>query len=105
MCSSDLAPPDATMIDIGVASPNAQGQAMIRTATAAIRPWARRGSGPQIPHTPKAMSAISRQAGTKQHAAWSARRWIGARDRLEQKRSGEGTSVTVRGENGGRRNI
>ena len=33
------------MIDIGVASPSAQGQAMISTATAASRAWANRGSG------------------------------------------------------------
>jgi hypothetical protein len=30
--------PVATMIDIGVARPSAQGQAMISTATALIRP-------------------------------------------------------------------
>ena len=38
--------PTATMIDIGVASPRAQGQAMIRTATALTSAWARRGCGP-----------------------------------------------------------
>ncbi len=42
-----LAPrPTPTMMDIGVARPSAQGQAMIRTATAAMRPCANRGSGP-----------------------------------------------------------
>jgi hypothetical protein len=30
--------PEATMIDIGVARPRAQGQAMMRTETAAMRP-------------------------------------------------------------------
>ncbi len=34
----DAPRPLATMIDIGVASPSAQGQAMISTATALIRP-------------------------------------------------------------------
>ena len=38
--------PLATMIDIGVASPSAHGHAMISTATALTRAWARRGSGP-----------------------------------------------------------
>ena len=38
--------PVATMIDIGVASPSAHGQAMISTATALTSACARRGSGP-----------------------------------------------------------
>ena len=38
--------PTPTMIDIGVASPSAHGQAMISTATALTMAWARRGSGP-----------------------------------------------------------
>ena len=38
--------PTPTMIDMGVASPSAQGQAMIRTDTATINACARRGSGP-----------------------------------------------------------
>jgi hypothetical protein len=36
------------MIDIGVASPSAQGQAMITTETAAISANASAGAGPQI---------------------------------------------------------
>ena len=36
------------MIDMGVASPSAQGQAMIRTETATISAWASRGSGPTV---------------------------------------------------------
>ena len=36
------------MIDIGVASPSAQGQAMIRTVTATMSAWASRGSGPTV---------------------------------------------------------
>ena len=38
--------PTPTMIDIGVARPSAQGQAMISTVTAATRPKVKRGSGP-----------------------------------------------------------
>ena len=34
------------MIDIGVASPSAQGQAMINTATAFTKAKTKRGSGP-----------------------------------------------------------
>jgi hypothetical protein len=34
------------MIDIGVAKPSAQGQAMIKTVTAATNPNAKRGGGP-----------------------------------------------------------
>ena len=41
------------MIDIGVASPSAQGQAMISTATALTRACARRGSGPTSAQTTK----------------------------------------------------
>ena len=49
-----LAPrPIATMIDIGVASPSAQGQAMISTATAFTSACASRGSGPKPAQTRK----------------------------------------------------
>jgi hypothetical protein len=57
--------PVATMIDIGVASPSAHGQAMIKTATAFTSPCAMRGSGPQILQTMKVITAISMTAGTK----------------------------------------
>jgi hypothetical protein len=44
----DVAPrPVPTIMDIGVASPNAQGQAMLSTATALTRASAIRGSGPK----------------------------------------------------------
>ena len=46
--------PTPTMIDIGVARPSAQGQAMISTVTAATRPNARRGSGPNAAQAAKA---------------------------------------------------
>ena len=54
------------MIDIGVARPNAQGQAMMSTETAAIRPYVKRGSGPQTDHAKNARSAASITAGTNQ---------------------------------------
>src|SRR5258708_5307213 len=73
--------PTPTMIDIGVASPSAHGQAMIRTLTAATSPNAKRGSGPNMAHAAKARSATTSTAGTNQPATRSAMRWIGARDR------------------------
>ena len=57
--------PVATMIDIGVANPSAHGQAMISTATAFTKPWAIRGSGPQMLQTIKVITAIATTAGTK----------------------------------------
>ena len=44
------------MMDIGVASPSAHGQAMISTATALTSACARRGSGPNGPHATKLTS-------------------------------------------------
>ena len=41
--------PVATMMDMGVARPSAQGQAMISTATALTSPKTQRGSGPKRP--------------------------------------------------------
>ena len=69
------------MIDIGVASPSAQGQAMISTVTAATRPKAKRGSGPNVAQAAKASTATAITAGTNQAETWSASRWIGARER------------------------
>ena len=57
--------PVATMIDIGVANPSAQGHAMISTATAFTKPCAMRGSGPQILQTTKVITAMITTAGTK----------------------------------------
>ena len=55
-----------TMIDIGVASPSAQGQAMISTATALTSAQASGGcSGAAIAHTKNVMTAIASTAGTK----------------------------------------
>ena len=69
------------MIDIGVARPSAQGQAMMSTATAASSAKVKRGSGPNAIQAMKASAATPMTAGTNQPATWSARRWIGARER------------------------
>ena len=69
------------MIDIGVARPSAQGQAMIRTETATISACARRGSGPTVAQTMNATTATTMTAGTNQAATRSATRWMGARER------------------------
>ena len=60
--------PTPTMIDIGVARPSAQGQAMISTLTAATRPNAKRGSGPNQAQAANAISATAITAGTNQPA-------------------------------------
>ena len=67
------------MMDIGVASPKAQGHAMIRTATAAINAYEKAGLGPQMNHAPKVSRATAITTGTNHPATWSAMRWIGAR--------------------------
>ena len=58
--------PTPTMIDIGVASPSAHGQAMISTLTAATMPKVKRGSGPKIDQAANAASAIVITSGTNQ---------------------------------------
>src|SRR5579875_1948224 len=50
--------PVATMMDIGVASPSAHGQAMMRTATALTSACAIRGFGPHTAHAMKVTDAI-----------------------------------------------
>ena len=67
------------MMDIGVAKPNAHGQAMMRTATALTIAWASRGSGPTIIQMKKVMSETASTVGTKRAATLSASLWIGAR--------------------------
>ncbi len=57
--------PVAVMIDIGVASPNAQGQAMISTETAETMAKIIDGAGPNSDHMPKARMATRTTAGTK----------------------------------------
>ena len=49
--------PVPTMIDIGVASPSAHGQAMISTATALTSACASRGSGPTSAQTTNVTAA------------------------------------------------
>ena len=71
--------PVATMIDIGVASPSAHGQAMMSTATALMMACAMRGCGPQAPHTTKVTAAIPTTMGTNQPDTKSASFWMGAR--------------------------
>ena len=73
--------PTPTMMEIGVARPRAHGQAMIRTATATMRPCAIRGSGPTRAQTTNATTAMAMTAGTNTPATRSAIRWIGARER------------------------
>ena len=53
------------MMEMGVASPSAQGQAMMSTLTAAIRAWASCGAGPKTIQTMKAITATAITAGTK----------------------------------------
>ena len=53
------------MIDIGVARPSAQGQAMISTETAETSAKAIAGSGPKMLQTTKARIATPTTAGTK----------------------------------------
>src|SRR6266545_5138248 len=57
--------PVPTMIDIGVAKPSAQGQAIINTATALSKAYAIGGSGPNSAQTIKVIIATSTTAGTK----------------------------------------
>ncbi len=57
--------PVPTMIDIGVARPSAQGQAMISTETAATKAKAMAGGGPKIDQTTKARTATPTTTGTK----------------------------------------
>jgi hypothetical protein len=53
------------MIDIGVARPRAQGQAMISTATALTKAFAKRGCGPNMAQTANVKTATAITAGTK----------------------------------------
>ena len=75
--------PTPTMIDIGVARPSAQGQAMMRTATAATRPIgeARLRAADRPGHEGQRSRPRS-PPGRTSRTTWSARRWIGARRAL-----------------------
>ena len=65
------------MIDIGVASPSAQGQAMISTATALTSAKPSAGGGPTTAHAAKVRTATRRPPARTSPATWSASRWIG----------------------------
>ena len=64
--------PVPTMIDIGVASPKAQGQAMINTATALTSAYASLGSGPHTAQTTAVTIEATTTSGTKYPAVTSA---------------------------------
>ena len=66
------------MIEVGVARPIAQGQAMISTATALTRPKVRAGAGPDSSQTTKVDSAASITAGTNHIVTLSTIAWIGS---------------------------
>ena len=68
-----------TMIDIGVARPSAQGQAM--TSTATVQEIACDHPGPQIIQAIHVNNATPTTTGTNQPDTRSASRWIGARER------------------------
>ena len=57
--------PVPTMIDVGVASPSAHGQAIRSTATVFRSARTNAGSGPQTNHATKVTMPITITAGTK----------------------------------------
>ncbi len=72
--------PVPTMIEVGVASPRAHGQAMIRTVIALTSARLNAGSGPKTSQTTNVKTAIASTTGTKTPVTASASRWIGARE-------------------------
>ena len=60
--------PIPTMIAVGVASPRAQGQAMMSTVTAATKPCSQPSTGLRKPHATKVKTAIRTITGTKTRA-------------------------------------
>ena len=56
--------PAAVVIEIGVARPNAQGQAIISTETAAVIANASAGSGPNMSQTMNDVTAMRTTVGT-----------------------------------------
>ncbi len=69
--------PVPTMTEVGVASPSAQGQAMMSTAIAFKNAYVSLGSGPSVNHTMNVTVAIPITEGTKIEAILSASRAIG----------------------------
>ena len=70
--------PVPTMIEVGVASPMAQGQAMISTATALTRAKVSAGDGPKTSQTAKVSAATAITAGTNHMVTLSTSAWIGS---------------------------
>ncbi len=77
-CSAPF--PVPTMIESGVASPRAQGHAMIRTETARTRAVVSAGPGPRSYQATNVAIATSITSGTNTPATRSASRSIGAFD-------------------------
>jgi hypothetical protein len=75
---SSAARPVPTMIEVGVARPMAQGQAMISTATALTSAKVAAGSGPKTSQTVKVRAAAAMTAGTNQAVTLSTSAWIGS---------------------------
>src|SRR5256885_12726583 len=59
------------MMEVGVARPMAQGQAMMSTATALTSAKLSAGDGPQASHAPKVSRATAITAGTNHMVTWS----------------------------------
>ena len=76
MMPSSAPRPVPTMIAVGVASPSAHGQAMISTATAAVK--ANAGDSPVPSQKPRVAAAKAITVGTNTAATRSARRCTGA---------------------------
>ncbi len=72
--------PVATITAVGTASPMAQGQAMISTATAAAKARTAEPESAATYQTTKVAMASDSTTGTKMPLTRSASRWIGARD-------------------------
>ena len=70
--------PVPTMIEVGVASPIAQGQAMISTDTPATSASVSAGSGPITSHTATVSAATAMTAGTNHSVIRSTSPWIGS---------------------------
>ena len=60
-------------IAVGVASPKAQGHAMIKTDMSAVEAYMKLGSGPAINQIKNTMIPIAKIVGTKNDAILSAR--------------------------------
>ena len=66
------------MIEVGVASPMAQGQAMMSTATALTRPKVSAGDGPKASQTRNVNAATAMTAGTNHAVMRSTSAWMGS---------------------------